>query len=499
MFLLDPLERKVDYLKTKLALVMTQILTLAVTPAIAVVAAPLEPAVAASDRTIMTLPKDSQPAPKRPTLDKIKQSAQQRNITLAEAIDEYAAHAAATDPMATARAKADGIDPTAEPEVQIDDLRLSDLNDLKLVAKDQKMTIEEAIERIAWQPRLNEIGAALEQRFPTETSGLAVLDNGLKAQIGFKGEIPEYAIELAKTLPVAVDLVGNKGFSQADLKQARDAAYASVAAKHDTVDTLMGSYDTDSGVVEIAIKPRRAPKDETTRRALLHELQPVQPLVDKIKIDVQLSDKNFTAPQDSYMRGGGGFSDCTTGFNIINGNFPSDPDARLAATAAHCGSGGTKTYCNHPTQGDCTTSSFGLRSTTYDIGAWTRGGLTLTRTFYYDYNKARYVYYTGSSPATGQNICNYGHSRQYAACANIKRIDVSVPNAAGLTIMDRSITIGGDSGGPWYKANTAWGIHYGFCTVQGVETSCYTPVTLIASALNRTGQSWGVWTAPPGT
>ncbi|WP_214323793.1 S1 family peptidase [Nonomuraea sediminis] len=460
--------------------------------------APVESAAAESDRTIIILPRESQPVPKRPTLETIKRSAEQRNISLAQGIDEYVAHEVAANPSATARAKEDGVDPAAEPELKIDDLPLSELNDLKLVVRDQKITLEEAIERIAWQPRLNEIGAALERRFPAEISGLAVLENGLKAQIGFKGKIPDYAVQLAKALPVAVELVGNKGFSQSDLKQARDAAYASVAAKRDVVQTLMGGYDTDTGVVEITVKPRVMPKDGAARQAMVAKLQPAQAFNAKISINVRLSEKDLVTPQDGYMRGGGSFSGCTTGFNIINGYFPSDPSARLTATAAHCGSGGGRTYCNHPAQGDCTTSNFSKRSSTYDIGAWTRGTFVLTRTFYYDYNKPRYVYYEGSSPAKGQNICSYGDARQYAACANIKEIDVSGPNAAGLIIMDRSISVGGDSGGPWYKSNTAWGIHYGLCGYGGEITSCFTPVALIASALNGTSQSWGVWTAPPG-
>ncbi|MFI7636070.1 hypothetical protein [Nonomuraea sp. NPDC049400] len=457
-----------------------------------------ESAAASGDRTIISLPKESQPVPKRPTLDAIKRSAAQRGLTFAQGIDEYVARAVATNPSATARAKADGIDPAAEPELKIDDLWLSELADLKLVVRDQGMTFEEAIERIAWQPRINEIGAALQQRFPSEVSGLSVLENGLKAQIGFKGKIPEHAVELARTLPVAVDLVGNKGFSQADLKQARDLAFAEVAAKKDLVETLSGSYDTDSGIVTIAVKPRSMPNGRAEQQALLSRLQPTKSSNDEINVRVRLSGQALSIPQDSYMRGGGNLSGCTTGFNIINGNFPSDPNSRLTTTAAHCGTG-SRTYCNHPTQGGCTTSSHVKRSTSIDIGSWTRGTFTLTRTFYYDYNQPRYVYYVGSNPAQGQNICNYGHARQYAACGNVKAVDQSYPNAANLVVMDRSMTVGGDSGGPWYKYNTAWGIHHGLCEI-GVEfNSCFTPVTSIASALNATGQSWGVWTAPPGT
>ncbi|WP_162795842.1 hypothetical protein [Nonomuraea lactucae] len=413
-------------------------------------------------------------------------------MTLADAIDAHVAHAVATNPSVTARAKEDGVDPAVvEPEMKIDDLWVSELTDLKVAAEGNKITLEEAIETIAWQPRLNEVGAKLEVRYPAELSGLAVLDDGRRAQIGFKGEIPADAIELAKTLPVTVELVGSKGFSEKDLEQARDAAFAQVSARRDLVETLSGGYDTDTGVVTITVKPRGMPRDATGQRAVSAQLQPAQPANKKISVRLRLTENDLVTPQDSYMRGGGLLGGCTTGFNIINQNQPNDPDQRRTTTAQHCGTGGAL-YANHNVHLGKTLSDYASGSSSYDVASWTRGDFVLTRTFYYDWNNARYAYYVGTSPAKGQNICAFGMSTRVAKCANISQIGLSYPDARGLIVMDRQISIAGDSGGPWYKGNTAWGITMGLCGAN----SCFTPAYLIPSAL---GAAWKVWTAPPGT
>lgn len=474
---------------------------LLITTAIALLAtsvtAPSQASAEETDRTIIVLPKEKQPVPHRPTLEAIKTSAALAGKTLPEGIDEYVARRVATDPSVTARAREDGLDPIAEPEMKIDDLWLSELTDLKLAAKSEKITFEEALETIAWQPRLNEIGARLKELFPAETSGLAILDKGRKARIGFKSDIPVEAIELAKTLPVTVELVGNKGFSDKELKQARDAALAEVASRHDLVETLSGVYDRETGVVTLNVKPRAMLMDAAKQQAAISQLQPARPANEKISVSLRLTEHAPSIPEDSYMRGGGRFGTCTTGFNIINTSFPSDPDFRRTTTAEHCTTT-TRQYCNHPAQGGCTTSNYALDSSTYDIGSWTRGNFILTRTFYYDTNQARYAYYIGTSPAVGQNICFYGTASGFANCANIQDTDESSPGREGKIVMDRDISIGGDSGGPWYKYNTAWGIHHGDCAIGSGAAiySCFTPVSFIPAAI---GSTWRVWTAPPGT
>ncbi|MEV3981801.1 hypothetical protein [Nonomuraea sp. NPDC049758] len=450
---------------------------------------------AESDRTIISLPRESQNVPKRSTLETIQRAAKKQKISLADAIDAYVAHAVNTNPSVTRRAREDGLDPTVvEPEMKIDDLWLSELVDAKVAAKGNNIPLEEAIERIAWQPRLNEIGAKIEARYPDDLSGLAVLEDGRKAQIGFKGDIPAYAIELAKTLPVAVDLIGNKGFSEKDLKEARETAYAQLKSQVNLVEGINGGYDTNTGVITFTVKPRADLADVTERQSISAQLQPTPPTNKNISIALRLTkDDLVTKMADTYMRGGGVIGGCTTGFNIINQNYPSDPDQRRMTTAQHCGDVSTL-YKNHPVHGNTgTLSDYVAGSSTYDIASWNRGTFTLTRTFYFNLDQTRYVYYIGTNPAVGQNICNFGWASHVAQCGNISQVNNNqYPNERGLIVMDRAISIQGDSGGPWYKGNTAWGITMG--TVGG--KSAFTPAYLIPSAL---GASWQVWTAPPGT
>ncbi|MFF5248978.1 S1 family peptidase [Streptosporangium sp. NPDC000095] len=458
-------------------------------------ASPSGAAIADEKRTIIAFARETQPTINRPTLDSIKLAAKQQNISLAEALDEYVAKIVASDPSVTARARSEETDDTVEPEIKIDDLWLSELTDLKLVAKTKNITFEEAIESVGWQPRINQLGAEIAKTYPDEISGLAILNKGYGARIGFKGEVPERAVALAKTLPVAVELVGNKGFSEAELKQTLNAAHDAISQRAD-LKAIHGSYDIETGVVSFEASPRIVPKDDTRRKQLLSQLQPAQPTNRKIKIVLTVGEDTKPVAQDNYMRGGGHFSGCTTGFNVTNGT------SYRTTTAKHCGTSGSRTYSNHSVQGGSTTSDFYTTNSNYDIAAWTRGTMTLTRTFYYDWHSPRYAYDVGSSPVIGQTICHFGVTSG-AACSEIESTNVTLTNGGvtsrGIIVMESDVSDGGDSGGPWYYGNRAWGIHGGVCSggvCGGDASSFFSPAYLIPSVM---GSSWYVWTAPPGT
>lgn len=471
---------------------------------IAVTAAPLiyqaipaATALADDRRSIMTLPAETQTRIDRPTLDAIKAEARNRNIELAQAIDEYVTKVVATDPRVTARARADGLDDKVEPEVRIDDLWLSELTDLKLIAKTKGITLEEAIERVGWQPRINAIGTELTKLYPEEISGLAITEEGRGARIGFKGSIPSQAVALAKTLPVSVQLVGDKGFSETDLKRALDAAHQEIRGRAQAR-YISGKFNIETGEISFTVVPRNMPTDAQGLQQFVSELQPTQPVNDRIKIKVTVTEKTEVDLEDNYMRGGGYLGGCTSGFNITNGS------SYRHASARHCGTGGTKTYRNHSAQGGSGTATYSMADFEYDISAWTQGSMSLTRTFYYDWNTPRYAYYVGTSPAIGQTLCHFGIATSTPAdCADIEDYGVTLEIDGeifrGVIVMSEHITAGGDSGGPWYYGNHAWGIHGGYCSILGgcgFDSSFFTPAYLIPSAF---GSAWRVWTAPPGT
>ena len=73
-----------------------------------------------------------------------------------------------------------------------------------------------------------------------------------------------------------------------------------------------------------------------------------------------------------------------------------------------------------------------------------------------------------TSDMVGEIICNYGRSSNTSTCGheievvNISTYDPNCPCSVGkMTRTDTVNSVGGDSGGPWFRSYTAWGIHKG--------------------------------------
>ena len=181
--------------------------------------------------------------------------------------------------------------------------------------------------------------------------------------------------------------------------------------------------------------------------------------------------------EDNAVRGGGslGGGDCTTGFSATRGTVSG------VVTAAHCANSYTYT---DPSGASHTLPSTGTanpdKNANFDIQFMTATGVTFDAKFYADNTTAlRDVTgrrlrssTTGSKTgATGNYICHYGKTTGQS-CGTVYQIDYK-PEYAGAcgtqTCNDVFVTVkgpdlacsGGDSGGPWFAWNTAWGINKG--------------------------------------
>ncbi|MEV6040125.1 hypothetical protein AB0L65_54080 [Nonomuraea sp. NPDC052116] len=440
----------------------------------------------ASHADIITLEKADQPRMKRPVLGRIKASARRDGITLAQAIDRYAAR----NPRMTADTP-DG--PVTYPDILIDDLPLVELIDLRLAAKSLGMSYEQAIDRYAWQPRLNEIGERLLLTHPGELSGIALVEGATKVRIGFKNEVPDEAVTLARTLPVEVELQGRKGFSESELVEVMEEAHDSLRARPE-IRQVQGRYDMDTGRITLGVR-----FNEETRKNMVADLRLPPPANPAITIKLESGIGAQMIPEDRYLRGGGHLkrpgdsrSGCTSGFNLVS---VTSVTVRVAASARHCALS-TLIYSNHSVQGDSTTISRAAVAANYDLARLTSGSMITTRTFYSDWQSSRYVDSVGTSPFRGQLICKFGISTG-AGCSTVKSINEFIDDpdgrpVRGLVVMATRITERGDSGGPWYYGGTAWGFHQGTYSPNRLEpkTSAFTPAYLVPTAL---GAQWKIY------
>ncbi|NUW44618.1 hypothetical protein [Nonomuraea rhodomycinica] len=404
----------------------------------------------------VTLAAHEQPKPARPTLEAIKQRAARDGIPLEQAVKDYISTTAATRTVA-ASAQPDG--PVDTPDVMVDDLHAGEIEDLTRIAAAEGIGLTAAIDGIAWQGQFEKVAAQLEAEFPADFAGAVKNDDS--AWFAFKADVPAKAVELARTLPVRVDLVGDRGFSERELSAAAEAAHTAVLADP-AVEDAATSYDVRTGTVIV----------ETRSSAPLsaQDLLPRAALEAGMHIQVTQVDK-VSQPEDKYIRGGGSLGSCTSGFNLKY----IYSSTKRHATAGHCGqSAATRTYSNHSTKGGWTK----VNRVWWHIGAWgdlsyyTVGSKSPTRTFYHDWNKTRYADDRSPMPSVGTRICHFGITSG-GSCAKVARRDVSSGSMRHMVVMDKDISEPGDSGGPWYYGGMAYGIHFGLIGGKSSFTPAY--------------------------
>ncbi|WP_131736054.1 S1 family peptidase [Actinomadura roseirufa] len=360
----------------------------------------------------------------------------------------------------------------------------AELEDLKLVAQSDGISFKEAVRRWGWQNSFVNVADKLQAKHPGSYSGSEITGEGSGAWIGFKGPIPPEAITLARTLPVPVRLIGNKGFSEKELNDATVNNFSRVA-DHADVGTAEGGYEITSGAINISAAPR-TPLDKPGRRRLLSRLQPVRSRIGSpITVNVTLTDKVEAGPKINMYGGGflNGNGACTAAFTVRKGRTLG------IATAHHCASGNSRfQFYNHNHQGRSTTISLrGSHGGRYGDMAWySPGRYKAVPWFYYAPNKTRKVNLY-KWPKSGQKICNYGRTTN-AKCTKVYKNGQCIkypglPKYCGLTAVTNAPTRKGDSGGPWYWGNDAYGILSGEKRINLKSRDLFTPVAGMYEAM----------------
>ncbi|MEU1879111.1 hypothetical protein ABZ470_17505 [Streptosporangium sp. NPDC020072] len=481
----------------------------------------------------VTLTRESQPKPERPTINRLVAEAKSAGADLRPALEKYARDLAAANPSEVAD-QPDG--PAYYPPVKIDGIRIEELIDLGQVAEDEGIPHAEAINRYAWQTALQAVHNKLESAFPDEASGTNLLNDGRTARIGFKGKIPELALQLARTLPGEVELIGDKGFSKKELRETLESSSKELG-KRAEVAAYVGKYDIETGVIHFEVEPQKGLKDPGQRGAVLSALQLQPPVNPRMRIEIKVSDdlnlrpatpvgqkasaaadgqKASAAADDPYLRGGGILAsgttgtvwNCTSAFNLIRSD-----GYHSTTSSRHCWEFSGDQYWfyfNHPNYtGNRTTLGFTQNaSRQYDFSRLVQSGsvnLTFTRTFYAALNRPRYVTANGTSPVEGSRVCFFGRTSHTTDgeynCGTIVDSDVTY-RMTGMpgdwfggidVIFDGSpppVAQGGDSGGPLWYGNTAWGI-----TSATGGTTTFVATDRINDA-DGLGTAWNVWTCP---
>lgn len=155
-----------------------------------------------------------------------------------------------------------------DPDVSIDGIPYAELVDLGTIAKSEGISYEEAIDRFGSQSSNSRVIDKLSVEFADEISGVRYVDDQRGLHVGFKGPIPARAIELARTLPMEVTLIGGKGFSSEELRFAQDTVVSWLQSRPE-VATMSAHSDDETGHVKVTLQPKVMPDDaEEFKRGL---------------------------------------------------------------------------------------------------------------------------------------------------------------------------------------------------------------------------------------
>lgn len=166
----------------------------------------------------------------------------------------------------------------------------AELEDIEFIAEQDGIPLDEAIARYGWQGCFVEVTSYLEDAYSDQYAGAAITTGGRGAWIAFKGDVPDEAAELAEAIPVTVQLVGGKGFSDTELNEALQAVYFDISSHEDVV-AASGGSDIESGVITINAQPREGLTDPAQRERLREALQPERPASTAITVEVIIVDE----------------------------------------------------------------------------------------------------------------------------------------------------------------------------------------------------------------
>lgn len=340
------------------------------------------------------------------------------------------------------------------------DITPAQMDDIAFIAREEGIPLEEAIAKIGWQESFSEMSFVIAEEYPESYAGARIEPEG-QPWIAFSSEIPSAASALIQDFnqevlsqgrylddsgePREVAIYENRGFSESELtERLREAHFAAVAQREIVADASSG-YDIASGDINLNIE--LAPGVEASSyESVIEELYSLSAIPREVTITIQ---KSLGLVDDANIIGGDAMTSCTSGFTVIKSN------TRGIATAGHCNNtqslhGPLSFKGEHVgTWGDMQWHT----STQYEYDDFFGGGTT---THLYD---IRDVNNRGNA-LEGQYICRNGKTT-FKHCDNVYQLNHCSGSKCGLTAMHNRKAAGGDSGGPWYYGNTAYGLHQG--------------------------------------
>lgn len=375
--------------------------------------------------------------------------------------------ASAAEGVGPAGATAPAIGFPDAPAATSGELTPAQLEDLAGIAEGEGLTLEAAISRYGWNEQFAFLVQRVRQGFPDSFAGARIEEDGT-AWIQFEGTIPRDAAALVAEFPHAVEIRENRGYTEAELDvRMMEAHYAALGCR-DLVAHVSSGYDIATGEITVDVEPTPAFGSDSERQFFATALRErIGDSLEGIRLGIV---ESIHGSDEVDMPGGVDLGTCTAGFTVMSGS------TRGSTTAAHCYNDLTWAGIPLVLQGE-------HRGTWGDV-QWHTSSAYEVDDFYYSPGYLRDVSARGFA-VEGQYLYHYGvigglwYDKVY-------QLNHCKDDACHLTAMHNEHGVDGDSGGPYYFGNTAYGIHQGEKWYMLKMRDLFTPVTYFDEALGIT-------------
>jgi hypothetical protein len=177
------------------------------------------------------------------------------------------------------------------------------MEDIATIAEQKGLTLDEAVARYGWQECFSQLVGQINEAYPDEYAGAAITDEGLGAWVAFKDEIPDGVDDLVAPVPVDVELIGGRGFSESELVEVSESVHSAVSS-HPEVAEASSSYDIETGAITVHVEPVNAPAGSAERVELAERLRPEPPGNPAIAVEVVVVNDVGDDDADSGEAGG---------------------------------------------------------------------------------------------------------------------------------------------------------------------------------------------------
>lgn len=338
--------------------------------------------------------------------------------------------------------------------------------DARSYAADFSISVSEARQRLRMQPKLGKVLALLEEVNRERFAG-AWIEHSPTFQIVMRltGNEPVEPWQASLVVSNAVPLVVKTG-SRITLAEQLATINASLPALKKQLPELAGT-DVDVKTGEVVLMMEKGAAAVDSQQSLLSRLSGLaSPKINKL-LDLPLRVEQIDAPVgDGHTRGGANLSTCTSGFVARNASGVTG-----YLTAGHCGN--TQTYYEFDGVSYASTFISEIRDANQDVQLHSTSHVE----YPHFYASSTSVYReltsrtTRANQSVGGYVCHRGKTTGYS-CGDIASTSYrpTYANACnGLTCDAVWIRVAGDSlkcypgdsGGPWFLVNSAYGIYKG--------------------------------------